>query len=131
MIKTTSLETSKLLKETGFRQDSYFFWGKDDTGFKLCPAGHEPYYLQVEWLASPTTDELLEELPAQLVINKKVCGLRITKDYHIDKNNHSIYQVWYQDSRGNSQSECFISHKLPLIELLAKCWIYLKKEGLL
>lgn len=26
MIQTTTLETSKLLKENGFRQDTYFCW---------------------------------------------------------------------------------------------------------
>lgn len=126
MIKTTSLETSKLLKENGFRQDSHFFYSVNPRpkeqrtiseldSFLHCITNNMKIPCDDLYFSAPTTDELLEELPC--LINDKSDGCRLNIDKVITR-----YQVRY----GNYVE--FRDKELP--EALAKMWLYLKKEGL-
>jgi len=134
MIRTVSLETAKLLKENGFRQDSYHFYYpilehevrmvkepyeravSFPTGKTLrweLAMGYEEDYCgnDVDKIAAPTTDEFLEELPA---------GTSIRKQFSLG------FEVWNPYIKSG---RLFINESLP--EALAQCWIYLKKEGFL
>lgn len=132
MIKTVSLETSKALKEAGFRQDTSYFWY---TGYE--PRG--PIYFKTDLhlmnikyihhsngFASPTSDEILEELPSSIIWNStEPYGLRIEKD------SDKYVTVWYyrENHCGESSLDKFGSESLP--EALAQMYLWLSKEGLL
>lgn len=110
MIKTVSLETAKLLKENGFRQDTEKVWlklGAQD-GFCLADKDFLDIHYGNEWYAAPTTDELLEELPD---------GVRIYKS-------QGEFNIFLTNAMPP-----FISHKI-LPEALSILWLYLKKEVL-
>jgi hypothetical protein len=111
MIPTTRLETSKLLKDAGFRQDTYLYHVECDDGeknwYQLMQSG-EWDDEEREIISAPTTDELLEELPFQ------------TKIY---KGTENVYIISYSNLKDIS------NEVLP--EALAQCWLWLKKENLL
>lgn len=123
MIKTVSLETAKLLKENGFRQDTHFFWANPHNKYSLWTKtdvyswGYE-HTIQ-DWIdesnpvlyAAPTTDELLEKLPPDLMI-REAFNLRYEVG-HVNINDGKLFGHEY----------------LP--EALAQMWLYHKKEGLL
>lgn len=134
MIKTTSLETSKLLKDNGFPQDKpEKHWV--DINFSGARGPLKPYampflhgdkpwdkeslYSKHYLAAAPTTDELLEELP-YYVINKngETGALVMGKP-------SNIFNVQYRPKG----SPVFKDQSLP--EALSQCWLYLKREGLL
>lgn len=72
-MKTVSLELAKQLKENGYPQMSDFSWTRDaelqnQTEYKLLvinPA-HKAHW--VEYIASPSADEILEKLPQDMEI---------------------------------------------------------------
>lgn len=99
MIKTVSLDTAKLLKEARFPQ--------------MCQYGEPVTKKGVhEVFDKPTTDELLEELPYAININKGPFEYRVS--YHIVARVDNIN---------------FLDKSLP--EALAQMWLFLKKENLL
>lgn len=118
MIKIVSLETAKLLKESGFRQDTLFSWSRTHV--------ENPYILGVgvlqPWetldkehcISSPNTDELLEELPIGITIEKYSSKGEIR------------FCVREVETRVNHSS-----HNESLPEALASMWLWLKSEGLL
>ena len=117
MIKTVSLQTAKLLKEEGFPQETALFYRVDEFGnvFER-NANEDPLKMQKVlgtniYYAKHTTDELLEELPDDIITIYKVnYGYQVSCDVHqIEK---KIYD------------KC-----LP--EALAQMWLYLKKSNLL
>lgn len=124
MIKTTSLETSKALKEAGFRQEDITYWWHDynvhNDGLSV-----KNYYLMNEKpthsglakdYAAPTTDELLEELPKDTEICKRLSNYFIV-NCEVDAKGPTWLHVRFDNE------------SLP--EALAQCWLWLKKEGLL
>src|SRR5690349_7346958 len=84
-MKITSLELSKQLKEAGYPQESYFYWNEytvnHNKGWKLqhwTPEHMDNYRKNYEGkakggliaktiIASPTADEVLEQLPDCIV----------------------------------------------------------------
>ena len=119
MIQTVSLETAKLLKEAGFRQDTEMFWYPNPNGttwdYILVTKDFKRVSGGLIYTAAPTTDELLEELPSRL--NEHSGVLLIFKET-------DAYEVCYggHDNR-------FINVSLP--EALAQCWLWLRKEKLI
>lgn len=117
-IKTTSLETSKLLKEAGFRQDTFFrhYLHKfEDTAVNTIP---DPIFYPSEYweeYPSPTTDEILEELIGERQV--KITWM-------------SRYEHWLVSFRLDvDEFKGFENKSLP--EALASLWLWLKKENLI
>ena len=115
MIKTATLQTAKLLKESGFKQDTYFvhYLNKhEDTAINT--VSDRIFYPSEYWdeFPSPTTDELLEELPYAININKGPFEYRVS--YHIVARVDNI---------------SFLDKSLS--EALAKMYLWLKKEKLI
>lgn len=130
---TTSLELSQQLKEAGYPQESHFWWfkqlGTEDTSDPAfggydewvlveSAAIDEGYMAQDRAFASPTADEILEKLPSSIVndyfwIEKKSWGYAV-----------HLYPHGSPDSKHEEQGK-------TLADAAAKCWLYLKKEGLL
>lgn len=100
MIKTVSLETAKLLKEAGFRQDTYWHFVRNlvSGDFPLCINCQGI----VNAIASPTTDELLECL----------------------NNDDLIYK--YLESNDMDGTDLIWLMRDP--NRLAEAWLWIKKE---
>ena len=116
-MKTTSLETSKLLKEEEFPQPQdreHYFWSCDSFNEKSPTAKFTLHYHPIyrSDYFSPTTDELLEELPYAININKGSFEYRVS--YHIVARVDNVN---------------FFNKSLP--EALAQMWLWLKKEKLI
>lgn len=121
-VKTVSLETAKLLKESGFPQFTHMCFALENKGgqnweYELMP---NHFQAELEFIGAPITDELLNELPTAHerlgnLMFKKVIRKKVVK---------------YQCTYGNQdESPSFEDESLP--EVLAKMWLYLKKENLL
>lgn len=121
MLTTTSLETSKLLKENGFRQDSDYSWAESSSVMsdRLVHKNALASCRVKDWYSAPTTDELLEWLPA----NIKTYSLQIIKTpngFHVSYTDFDYsLDMLYEGLNGS----------LP--EALAQMWLGLKKEELL
>lgn len=115
MIKIVSLETAKLLKEAGFRQDTSNYHEVLLNGNSILTSHPLQYN---ENYASPTTDELLEELPDFIIRNNYRASLKILKDI-------GGFAVTYQSTREDVQMCCNES----LCEALAQMWLCLKTQG--
>lgn len=129
MIKTTSLETSKLLKENGYPQNKSSFYSVDTRDNRQKDySGYKPHWMIVdaecartrqsntkndEWpdeqIAMPNTDELLEELP----FNTRI--LKLNFSFEVECGNITYHKK-------------IINESLP--EALSAMWLHLKKEGL-
>lgn len=127
MIKTTTIETSKLLKEAGFRQDTEYQYKRSRNAesmeyfldnVKLDKKYSDKFNMDI--LPSPTTDELLEELPCEG--GKYQDWLNISK---LDGGRGFSCVYGYPEY----SSEEFVNKSLP--EALAAMWLWLKKEGLI
>lgn len=132
-MKTTPLELSRQLKDSGYPQTSLFMWdyeGKLRVGIKesIAPK-HKTAYLEEikietnECFASPTADELLERLPDTIFDNKSrnltpLVILKTKEDYIVE------YHVAFEPQLIGYRSE-------NLCDALAKLYLYLQKEGLL
>jgi len=126
MIKTVTLQTAKLLKESGFKQNSHFchYLNKhEDTAINTTA---DCLFYPVEFwdiFSAPTSDELLEEIPY---------GLRCTDcDYwlNIQKSRFDTYDVRYTDAFHNNVKIIEQGENLP--EAIARMWLCLKKEKLI
>ena len=125
-LKPVSLQTAKMLKESGFRQDSPFNWVEYSSEFmpKVCFAEYGIDNIRhIKICSAPTTDELLEEIPYALRYDDA--------DYwfQIQKLKHESYDVRYSDWQHMKVKKMFQDESLP--EALAQMWLYLKKENLL
>ncbi len=133
MLKTVSLETAKMLKENGFRQDTNFYYTVFPDGkfvvmdkvrsmaekinietAKECHTNEfeRIYGEETRIYSAPTADDLLEELPSRL--HPLGNFLSIIKQ-------PNEYVVCY----GNGEAK-FIRND-SLFEALAQMWLYLKK----
>lgn len=128
MIPTTSLETSKLLKETGFRQDSYFQWEqslvKNEEKKWVISYSKEDRIVYGK-ISAPTSDELLEDLPYRIIHENEDCILKVAKD----KEGYLVYYV--KDYYGDEMEipAKFMNFLLP--EAVAQMYLWLRKEGLI
>ena len=134
-IKTTSLETSKALKEAGFRQDSVWYWIQyEDHTAALQIDGHcqgQECYIPADWkltgyaIAALTTDELLEELPF-VIVKENTPKHDVNCWLQIEKTDDKEYIVHYS----HSQSDLHEVARESLPEALAQMWLWLRKENL-
>lgn len=130
MIRTVSLETAKLLKENGFRQDAFFH-------YYFCPEGvPETQSTEYEWkisavcgvdslddeIAAPTSDELLEELPDFLNCEALMYWKKMWRG-------EMCYFAEISLINRKKESKTFSGKSMP--EAMAQMWLYLKREGLL
>jgi len=125
MIKTVSLETAKALRNAGFKKECDFTWefrhpikADDGDGWELF---HRSRFLNLAnryGVFSPTTDELLEELPKELKGNDLAIRFNGTIGWEIGYENKYFQYEEYV----NSQSLC---------EAVAQMYLFLAKEGLL
>lgn len=101
------LEIAKELKENGFPQTSFCSYDLMENFWHGC----------IEDFSAPTSDEILKELPKQIL------------DWYSLKIHRNIlgeYCVYYKNRfgmLGDSRSE------YKLADALAKLWLYLKKVG--
>lgn len=139
MILTTSLETSKKLKDAGFNQKGEFYYLIDSLLY-------EPnviwYKEQLDWskLASrelylaATTDEILSELPVTIKTtyghyNKEVYLYMNIYRHSDDRKGYEVsYTPMFNEEAKEWFNQRFID-KLP--EALSQCWIWLKSEGII
>lgn len=129
---TVNLELSKQLKEAGYPQENHeFYWleqvspGRSKTypdGMFRLVRGKETSLPEQFVFASPTADEILEQLPAQIK-NKRL---------QIDKMPAGEFCISYIPFNASDQEEIVVFGTTPsLADAAAKMWLYLKKEGLL
>lgn len=130
---TTSLQTSRLLKENGFEQASSFTWMNTtkatlqgiahphacDGDFGLYPE-YEVDFAQ-ETYAAPTADEILDRLG-----DVKHHG----NEYFLSIG-HGLDAKWQLDYRDTSDGQLNAWVGDNLAELAAQAWLFLKKENLL
>jgi hypothetical protein len=123
-MKTVSLDLSKKLKEAGYPQEGYFVWtllpndlySDKPTGYsyQCMPA----VAVSQGGIASPTADEILEQLPEGTDFIKTA-------------------KVWrgFNEARKDYLFSCSVDdHKefgTSLADAAAKMWLYLKEQGLL
>lgn len=133
-IKTTSLETSKALKEAGFRQDADYIFRQHST--------HKGYvFMSMEWVktndldmeetdwhAAPTTDELLSELPK--VIEKETNTEAGKRPWHLEIHHGLKWEVLYRWYYHEPMTH-FVEENESLPEALAQMYLFLRKEGLI
>lgn len=119
MIHTVSLPTARKLRENGFRQDTelshVLAWGK----YQIAKTEKQVEGYDI-FFAAPTSDEILEELPATII--GKVDSIPGEHGLIIEKFN-SQFDVSYGDF-------CQREHK-ELCEALADTWLFLKQQNLL
>ena len=124
MIKTVGLETARKLKAEGFRQDTGFYWWS----YKLHGKEHTSLYYAIpgqpkppDAVVAPTSDEILEELPVGLLIEK------------ISGGDGSFEEIGYilKFPKGHQCKNMPFQIEDTLPEALALCWIWLKSQGLL
>jgi|SRR5882724_1291020 len=130
-MKTVNRGLSEQLEEAGYPQENtYWFWavemdkGRETSRWSLCQYDHllpdHPKY------ASPTADEILDQLPDN-----------IDKDQFynlfIEKIDNEKWGIRYTNSLPSRDEEISIAKRWgnSLADATAKCWLYLKKEGLL
>lgn len=147
MIKIVSIETAKLLKENGFRQDSEITWvnrcERNTGGYSMMgreesitswenvdwhTTSHRDELYQKEYFSAPTTDELLEELPEIITLKVKGFGSSVleTKCVLVMGKVIGKWKISYRNQIAHVREE---NESLP--ESLAQMWLHLKKENLL
>lgn len=128
-MKTVSLETAKQLKEVGFPQETEFYWRVPDDEEKSTVESREKmkkFYYIFPTYASPTADEILEELPQTIKYNGKTYHLFISMG--LDRQ----YFVVYANELDYEYNAPFpIKMRHSLAEAVAEIYLYLKKEGLI
>lgn len=125
--KTVTLETAKLLKHAGFRQDTHFShadWSVNEGSYQFDETSSFKCVGKEFLFAAPTTEELLEDLPV---------GSELWTGYyrHLamwphDSNNWQCAYVLPEGSGYFGWQEA-----KTLTEVLAQMWLWLKNEGLL
>lgn len=112
-INTTSLVTSKLLKENGFRQDTELSFVHYSNGQwyveKLIVLKGLKNFKSIEWYSAPTLDELLSELP----FNTRI--LKLNFSFEVECGNIIYHKK-------------IINENLP--DALAQMWLHLRREGI-
>ena len=122
MIKTTSLDLSKQLKEVGYPQETEFFWSPipeivtidkkqifKTKGYDIQHKDHRRAYGKKVAIAAPTAEEILEMLPVATLSTKLPSG---------------EYAVAYKKHGGGRTGK-------TLAEAAGKMFLFLKKEGLI
>lgn len=142
-IKTTSLELSKQLKENGFPQESKFWYvntGEDqnpENYILVVDAPTSEAFSEAEMYAAPTAEEILDLLPVYAQFEKESLPFEFRMHKAIGGEFPDEYEIFYcryrriiTDKEDNYQERgrCWSE---SLAEAAGKCWLYLKKEGLL
>lgn len=149
MIQTTTLKTSQLLKEAGFKQDTGLYWFAFGNGIHEWQLTNnilskenikgwrafEKSNKETIMYAAPITDELLSELPAGTMSKSKVvCQFEINmfgkpRKYRVQ------YRCLHKDTYNDRCTyldlplDAICNESLP--EALASMWLHLKKENLI
>lgn len=124
---TVNLELSKKLKEAGYPQKGNFEWTYVPNDlYSENPTGSSQMIMPaiggVTGIASPTADEILDFLPAQIK-NKRL---------QIDKMPAGEFCISYIPFNASDQEEIVVFGTTPtLADTLAKMWLYLKENNLL
>lgn len=133
MTKTTSLETSRLLQESGFEVETERRWVHFKAKKTVMESKIDNWkVVNEDWdaarlgYAAPTTDELLEEIPWRINDNHNPSDLMITRG---PKNFTVRYVNAFKIPFRSTPDRGFVNENL--CECLAKCWLYLKQQGLL
>ena len=123
-----SLEIAKQLSEAGWEKETEFWWEEDirpkRTEIKgLCKNEDRIInHINRFYYPAPLATEILEELPNNITEKQETGVLTITK--------HPHYAIGYFNAvSGNSTTKIFFD--ISLLTVLAKMWLYLKKEKLL
>jgi len=138
MIKTTSLELSKQLKEARFEQETSFWWcsslrtdGNKEFYVPLSEVHHateiEDYDYRKDY-AAPTAEEILERLPAHLGKNEDYQPVLNVSCFDEDKGSEIHWKVAYVEN----EEEGSILHIFgnSLAEAAGKMYLSLKKNKL-
>ena len=114
-MKTVSLELSKQLKEAGYPQETEFCYYRnaDEYHFLRNPFEGKMRPFPEKTYASPTADEILEQLPEYVMVHRENSG-------------------WYCEFKTVSGRKTDIGFFGDTIaDAAAKMWLYLKKEKLI
>lgn len=120
-MKTVNLQLSKELKEAGYPQEAEKWWWEDNFGLEKNKSrtlrDNKPHNPKNGWVyfASPTADEILEQLPENILYEHFMPYLLIEKKL-------SKWTISYTNLEMTD---------ISLADAAAKMWLYLKKEGLL
>lgn len=133
-MKTTSLETSKLLKQAGFPQSTHFRWADlrideiaDGKQLEICSHPEDIHNFS---FAAPTAEEVLNELP--LVLDKH-CYLKVFRQDTPGNYNEKYWHIAYNENRHTcgKPSQMAWQFETSLAEAAAKMYLYLAEKGLL
>lgn len=144
-MKTVNLELSKQLKKAGYPQGDGIRWYNRYIG--KFPEEHKRYteWEKLDWqkrgiewesVLSPTADEILEQLPVYAQFEKQSLPFEFRMHKTIGGEFPDEYEIFYcryrriiTDKEDNYQERvrCWSE---SLADAAAKCWLCLKKEGL-
>ena len=134
MINTTSLPTSKALKDAGFSDNTEFYWYED----KLIHKEKDKNYMAHTYaIAAPTTDELLEQLPKKINTKNQNWELHILcNEDSFGVSYKTIISKEYNHFLGGKKFEycwdyLYATCQHELSESLAQMWLYLKQQNLI
>lgn len=132
-MKTVNLELSKQLKSTGFPQDTEhssfcYYMNNGESALLQCPEGMWPF--ENKTFASPTADEILDQLPDRIVTDEGMCfDLNIWSNPSYPR--WVVSYWWDEDTRRESGMDNKNISDNSLADALAKMWLYLKNNNLL
>lgn len=113
--KTVSLKTAQELKAAGFPQNTtHYSFRPDGEAFIL----QDPSKRREHYIAAPSSDEILEELPEEIKDND---------DWLTIQKANGLYCVMYTQY---GQPKPYFENA-SLVEALSAMWLYLKQQGLL
>lgn len=119
-MKTVNLELSKALKEAGYPQETEFCYYRNAETYHFLrnPMGGKMLPMKEKTFASPTADEILDQLPDY---NERKDHLVLYKD---DRPESVKWELSYDGNNPTFSDD-------SLANACARMWLYLKKEGLL
>lgn len=129
MNDVVSIELAQKLKETGYPQESTkFIWHSQGKEFIMARPLFEPEersdynvpYCKGHDLAAPSTGELLEKLPDQILYSNSV--------YHLKLGKTDGYYIYYHTVEEEPR-DAVVFESNSSTDVCGMMWLWLKREG--
>ncbi len=120
------------LKESGYPQDSLFYWYDDSNVLYLKDAlGGDIYDEKImeKYFSAPTAEEILKWLPDYYTYNETVYCLEIVR-VSVVKRKNAVYKISYRNINYFGKDRVGEEDKKPCNALARMC-LFLDKKGLL